>query len=374
MRWYGAVVLSALVALGASTGATAESPGSSHEGGAPAPEGRIVYGRFVAYGEPELLHVLGRDQPGERMIGDPVDCGTCVSVSADGQQLVTLTLAPDGTFTFVVMGSDGSGRRVFPLPPGMGFGPGPFIGEWIYVQGWESSAPPAYGVYRVKAADFSGLEQVIAAPQGVNFNPVIASPDGTHLVVFQAFHGNEEHGLLHLVDLRSGSVRRLNPGGTRVPWIPSVGAPASFSPDSRHVAFGGYEGDQGPNIDPEASAVYVADVDGGDARRISSVGTGTTSARWSPTGDEIAFQRRQDGFYGVYLIKPEGSGEHVVDTGTAGTYTSAWTPVWSPSGDWLVVQRGTPFSFDLWAMHPDGGALRQLTADPIGRGGVVWAP
>jgi Tol biopolymer transport system component len=377
IRSLGASLLAIALATAGAAAVTAQAPGTSPDGSpvGRAPEGRIIYGTFAGQGQAELLHALTRDQPGERMIGDPVDCGTCAFVSPDGARIATLTLASGDAFTAVVMRSDGSDRQVLMPADGQGFGPGPFSGDSLYLAHWDEHDADVAGFYRVDPADLTGLERVTDFPQGESHIPLAVSPDGRYLLAYRSVTENGEHGDLLLITLETGALRRLTPEGTRVAVIPSVGVPGSFSPDSKRVAFGAYHGDQGQNAHPDQSAVYVADVDGGEAGRISTKGTGTISARWSPRGTEIAFQRLQDnGAYAIGLIEPTGTNEHLVDL-AAPAGTSAWAPVWSPTGEWLVVQVGVmPHGFDLWAIRPDGTGLQRLTADPTGRGGVVWAP
>jgi len=340
----------------------------------PPPLGRIVYGRFVAQGEAEVMHAIGPGGQGIRLLGKAGDCGTCGSISRDGREVVTLTTTPDGRFTFVVLDVDTGARREYEPAPGVQFGPGPISGPTIYLQGGIGFKPPAIGVYAITAADFSHLRQVSSAPVGIQENPIAVAPDGRHLLVFNGTSENGEHGDLYLIDSAGGGLRRLNPDGTHATWIPSPGVSASFSPDSKRVAFAAYVGDQGQNADPDNAAVYVADVAGGAPNLISAVGTGTSLARWSPTGDWIAFQRRTTGIYSLYLIHPDGTAETRIDRANADPGISAWAPVWSPDGMWLVFQRGSVLNYDLWLVHPDGTGLAQLTADPAGYGGVLWGP
>ena len=324
-------------------------------------------------GAQEFLNVLGPGDAGERLIGRPDDCGTCESVSSDGRQIATLMGTADGRFDFYVINTDGTGRREFPLPPGMQFGPGPFSGAFLYVGGFDDKG--SNGVYRLTVADFGGLTRITHTPDGQRDVPVDVSADGSHLLVFRpGYTDNGEHGDLYLTDTRGDSMRRLNPVGMRVTLFPIVGSPGSFSPDSKSVAFAAYEGDQGQNINPDRSTVMVADVAGGTARPIGKTGTGTTSARWSPTGDVIAFQRSVGEGYDLYLIRPDGTGERQIREARAGTTDWAWVPVWSPTGAWLAFQRGSLFQSDLWAIRRDGSGLIRLTAHPAGYGGVTWAP
>lgn len=61
---------------------------------------------------------------------------------------------------------------------------------------------------------------------------------------------------------------------------------AAWSPDSRKLAFTARrDGD-------EVSQVYVLDLDGGEARRVTSLSTGASAPKWSPDGTKLLFTSR----------------------------------------------------------------------------------
>ena len=360
---------------GSSTSPAVSAAASPSESTSPAPsvarlpEGRLVLGRFAQREEAELLHALLPGDQEAGLIGDSVDCGTCAHVSADGGRVLTLTLTADERFTFVVMDIDGTDRQVLEPPTDMSFGPGPFSDSSFYVTGHHEHHPTRTGIYVGEAAEFESLRQVMTYDPNLRLEPVVVSPDGSRvLLIHQTDEPQPHDGHLYLMETDGSHVRRLNPDGTVVAWLPATGAPGSFSPDGGRIAFAARD------LQTSATAVFVVASAGGQAERISDPGSGTVAARWSPVEDEVAFEQLTTSGYELHLLAVDTKTDAVLQGATAGTEDEAWAPVWSPSGEWLLFQRGSDLRYDLWAMGRDGSQLIRLTDHPAGYGGVTWAP
>jgi len=107
----------------------------------------------------------------------------------------------------------------------------------------------------------------------------------------------------------------------------------ALSPDGKSVAFT-WEGEgqpQGAN-----AHIYVAAIDGGTPRRVTTGTDPEDHASWSPEGRRIAFVRtpgaKARGTYVVSLI--DGSVVKV------GRYPSGTPPAWTPDGKWLICANG----------------------------------
>jgi Tol biopolymer transport system component len=175
----------------------------------------------------------------------------------------------------------------------------------------------------------------------------------------------EHAGDLFVVEAEGGEPRQLNPAGTVAAGFDGVGFnPASWSPDGASVAFGGLDVD---GADGE-SAVFVTDTDTLASRQVSAWRRWDVYARWSPTGDWIAFDAspRVAGTRLVSIVKPDGTGERTL-TELDGR---ACCVDWSPDGRFLVHQRGPERSSDLWVMDIEGHAI-QVTDTP-GTYLAVW--
>jgi Tol biopolymer transport system component len=177
------------------------------------------------------------------------------------------------------------------------------------------------------------------------------------------------------------------------------GEPA-FSPDGRRLAFSA--GTSAARPDGGVRGVWVDDLDGGEARRLSLRGR---DPAWS-TRNMIAFLRSGE----IWLVRPNGTGLRRL-TGGGG-----FAPAWSPHGTKLAFSRhGSIFVFDfvtkrlrravrgagamdlawspdgrrfavhvfdggVWTMRTDGGHVRQIVDGGAGAtyafdaNGVDWQP
>ena len=101
----------------------------------------------------------------------------------------------------------------------------------------------------------------------------------------------------------------------------------AWSPDSRRFAFTSTR-----DGDPE---IYVMNVDGTGARRLTNVPGRDAHPAWSPDGRTILFQSpREDGHTRIFLMDADGSNQRALtkNTGFCGV------PVWSPDARRIIFQ------------------------------------
>ena len=91
---------------------------------------------------------------------------------------------------------------------------------------------------------------------------------------------------------------------------------------------------------------------------------------WSRDGSLIAFDRRNaDGWFDVYLVRPDGSGLRSLTEGGKGLpQFNNGNPAWHPSGDWIAFQAQDP---DLSGL-PRGLLGRYAASPGIGVNNNIW--
>jgi Tol biopolymer transport system component len=179
--------------------------------------------------------------------------------------------------------------------------------------------------------------------------------------------------------LGGGTIHRIEPDGSGLEPITTVGDNPTPSPDGSLVAYQLIGGE-----------IRIIGVDGSRERRIVPSAddvAGTTSATringWSADGSMLAFERNQD----VWVVNADGTGltnltdsprpitvviDHVGDLRERPLPDVEGKAVWSPMGDSLAFVRGG----DLYVMNAAGADVRRIFhgEDRIVAGGVSWSP
>jgi Tol biopolymer transport system component len=177
------------------------------------------------------------------------------------------------------------------------------------------------------------------------------------------------------------SVYSVNPDGSGFKLIASAAEVGSIghlsvSPEGKFLAYstGGFDvfGD-----------VYVMPLDGsGPPRRLTNDpvnvgprgGHADYSPDWSPDGRVIVFSSSRccdspSGFsaFGLYTIRPNGSGLRQLANG----YPNASDPAWSPDGEWIAYagDRGS-----IWVAGVDGTSHHLVARTDRFVRGLAWSP
>jgi Tol biopolymer transport system component len=195
--------------------------------------------------------------------------------------------------------------------------------------------------------------------------PLGVTPDGSKIVFFTdtgPLGGVTHAGDLYVINADGSGLRQLNPIGSK---LEDVGMPvASLSPDGRQAAFG---------VD---NAVWVVDLEGGDAREITPRTGYAWAVQWSPTGEWLTYTRFHGHTTAVALVRPDGSDDHEITV--ADETDEANAAVWSPDGKYLLVPRDSDSSLDgprdLWIMDLEGHWIGQVTHEPSNYSTYSWAP
>lgn len=209
------------------------------------------------------------------------------------------------------------------------------------------------------------------------------SPDGTQLVVglggqiFRVSLGTGEATAISNPEAWNGSPSwspdgrwiafSSNGGDSHSPpdlWIKAVGSDLP----AQRVPIGGpprdemFEKDWSPASDRLVLSVagrpqrlFVTDLSGRDTAYITGGDADAGMPAWHPQGEWIAYVRSRNSYGDVWLIRSDGSEDHLV-------LRLAAYPSWSPDGQRLVVTRPSDSSAAVWSVNPDGSDLRQLTS------------
>lgn len=330
------------------------------------PPGLILFHRLGSDGV-ERYFTIKTDDTDERALFEREGCG-CAHWSADWMQILSIGPTGRDTWSLLTMNPDGSDQVVIDPPIGtlnLFVGASSADGRHIAFQGMDETNPANSGLW-LAAPDLTDARLVMALAEGMlAVEPFGVAPDGSRLVFFAETgpDGGITHaGDLYVVNADGSGLRQLNPPGTRTGYL---GMPViSLSPDGRQAAFG---------VD---DAVWVVDLDRGEARQITPRTGFVWAVSWSPTGEWITYTRFDGRTSVVALVRPDGTDDHEISANDETDEANA--AVWSPDGKHLLVPRDSDKTIDgprdIWIMGLDGTWIRQVTHEPSIYGTYKWAP
>ena len=229
----------------------------------------------------DSVHVIGTDGS----LGANLGAGTSPAVSPNG-----IRIAMIDTGGVVVINADGSGRHVvvsktYQPSPGLAWG----ANGTLLVR---AIGPTGLGLYQFYS-DGTGFQKLAASASSAT-NPSI-SPDGRDIA---ANVGDKIATLAAdgtaLRYLQSGSGPSWSPDGTLIAYVDSLGGLAAVTPTNT------------------------------DAHSIG--GTPTGPVAWSRDGLWIAYPVESAGVSEIYLIHPNGTGEHALTAAGQVLVDPAWGP------------------------------------------------
>jgi TolB protein len=310
----------------------------------------------------DYLYTMASDGTHQQRLVPVRTC--CASISPDGDRLMIGVAAPGGRTTVATLDPDGSGYAVIPLPSDtLNLAPGMWSpdGTRIALEGWDVADPSRNGVYTV-TVDGGDLVRVTTAPGGRRDIPLAYAPDGSRILFFR---GADQ--ALYVAGTDGKGVVELSPPGAAV--TTNFGSPASWSPDGRMVAFAAHL----PGANSGRSAVFEIDPAGASLHRITPWGRGTTSARYSPDGQWIVFDKEHGPplapyRHDLFLVHPDGTAVHALTSVATNQAFGACCAVWSPDGTRLLFVAGGY----LFIVGVDGTGLKQLTNTTEPEGTYTW--
>ncbi|ROR00457.1 serine/threonine protein kinase [Streptomyces sp. 2132.2] len=136
-----------------------------------------------------------------------------------------------------------------------------------------------------------------------------------------------------------------------------------WSPDRSSFAF--------TRSTAEGTAVWTANADGSNARRITSIAGGRVS--WSPDGSQLAVLRMKDGVQQLFVVGvADGAARQLTSGGS-----QVEDPAWSPDGKSIAVCLQTdPENWQIHMVDPSAPnrAPKQVTRLPHAAHDPVWSP
>jgi len=169
-------------------------------------------------------------------------------------------------------------------------------------------------------------------------------------LAYQKFETNFDLRRAELEGAGSGR-QSLKPSSPFLPSTSLEGQPR-FSPDGKRIAF--VSGRSGTD------EVWVADSDGANLTRLTSMGAGLNGPRWSFDGQQIGFHATtgRDRKYQIYVVNVAGGppvrlskDENQIDA----------FPTWSQDGQWIYFASARSGTLQIWKMPRLGGEAVQIT-------------
>jgi len=183
----------------------------------------------------------------------------------------------------------------------------------------------------------SGRTRVISNVRGVNTSPAF-SPDGRRIALARSESGDAD---IFEVDARTGElVRQVTEGG-------GIDVSPVYLPDGSGMLFSSERGG--------GSQIYLQR--GGKAQRVSFVGDFNIDPVVSPDGTQVAWVGRAQGGFDIFVSDIDGTNAIRITQDTADNED----PTWSPDGRYLVFSSTRTGRSELWISTADGRHQKQIT-------------
>ena len=183
----------------------------------------------------------------------------------------------------------------------------------------------------------TGRTRVISNVRGVNTSPAF-SPDGGRVSLARSEGGDAD---IYEVNARTGElVRQVTRGG-------GIDVSPVYLPDGSGMLYASERGG--------GSQIYLQR--GNDAKRVSFVGDFNIDPVVSPDGQKVAWVGRAAGGFDIFVADIDGTNAIRITQDTGDNED----PSWSPDGRYLVFSSTRTGRSELWLSTSDGRHQRQIT-------------
>jgi len=112
--------------------------------------------------------------------------------------------------------------------------------------------------------------------------------------------------------------------------------------------------------------IWVADRDGSNPVKLTSLGARTGTPRWSPDSKQLVFDSLASGHSELFTVSSSGGVPRKIETGTG----NASSPFWSSDGHTIYFSTEHPLA--IWKVPVSGGSAVQVTKEkPLSSRGVA---
>ncbi len=121
--------------------------------------------------------------------------------------------------------------------------------------------------------------------------------------------------------------------------------------------------------------VHLTDINQSKDIRLTNNSVLDDDPNWSPDGQWILVERREDDCYNLYAIRPDGTDEYAITNSSGENCVWATTPAWSPDGNYIAYERSEHGErFHIWIMEAGGANPRALTTGSHNDVRPTWSP
>jgi len=301
-------------------------------------------------GQPDVWVLSSGESDVQRVTDDGLD-KTAPAFTPDGRSIVTYSASGHG--------------HLYALPLAGGPAVALTSGDWdigaaevspdgsrIVYSGTKNGDPDIWTV-----PSTGGESHLVSGAPGVD-NEATWSQDGKLIAFTSSRSGNRD---IWIAPADSGAPIQLTK------WA-SDESVARFSPDGKTIAFLS-------NHDASGNDIWTIPVSGGEAKRITKLGTVTVianraSLRWSPDGRSLAFSAQTEKSAGVavFIVSSTGGEPRQIAP------TPSNNPEWSPDGREIKVHVCNDGYCRIEIRNPDGKLLRTLSLQlKVYEFGALWS-